>query len=644
MIKSFHPSATVFTTNGERIIQALKCIEHRELGDWYVDLIAPLEFKTYLQKDYILLVQTKEKGNQPFRINNPKITDKIDVRAYHVGFDTKNYAVELSTVVNGNAQTCLNMLSTEIDGSHPFTFTSAISTLKSFSVLDSSLFNALVQIADEYNGILDFDGWNISISSSIGSNNGVVLSYGKNIQESEINENWDLVVTKLKPIGIDGLLLSPAWLTADVSYDRPYTKIMSFDTDDLANLEFVAQLYLNRYKVPRVNYKVKADVEQNVALGDAVTVNARQFTTTAEVLSFDYNPLTNRIIQVEFGNFRPTLKQFFSDMVQDTENKVAKRVQVKIDELNNEIEFKVDVDGVITAINLSEGLSKIIAEKIQLEGLVTANEYFKILIDGSMEAVNGSFSGNITANSGSIGRLDIDDDDDLTYTSELFNYEYDRSDVVRLTRILAGIELTTPYYTYVYDTNNSGTLTSTDLVQIDAYVTSGAALPTPRRRVRSVIRIGTNNGFFLTTSVAENDSVGPSTKIQGDKAYTNSLDIRGINVAGFIERFGSSGGQYWAAFSDGTLIKYGTVSRTFAISTANGSLFISPTQSIVFDTTVPFTTLPFVDCVINNGIRQTWIMYDSNSTMTEYRFAGARATSMSSVEWTISYQAIGRWK
>ena len=79
MIKSFHPSATVFTTNGERIIKALKCIEHRELGDWYVDLIAPLEFKTYLQKDYILLVQTKEKGNQPFRINNPKITDKIDV-------------------------------------------------------------------------------------------------------------------------------------------------------------------------------------------------------------------------------------------------------------------------------------------------------------------------------------------------------------------------------------------------------------------------------------------------------------------------------------------------------------------------------------------------------------------------------------
>jgi phage minor structural protein len=342
MIKSFLPSATVFTSNGERIIQAIKCIEHRELGDWYVDLIAPLEYQSYLEKDYILVVPTKEKGDQPFRINNPKITDKVDVRAYHIGFDTRNYAVELSTVVNGNAQTCLNTLSSEIDGSHPFTFTSAIATLKSFSVVDSSLYNALIQIADEYNGVLDFNGWNITISSSIGADNGVVLAYGKNIQESEINENWDLVVTRLKPIGNDGITLTPAWLTADVSYDRPYTKIMNFDSDNTTNLALVAQLYLDRYKVPRVNYKVKADVEQNVALGDAVTVNARQFTTTAEVLSFDYNPLINRVIQVEFGNFRPTLKQFFSDQAQVIEESAYKKARLKIDEAAGVIEAYAD--------------------------------------------------------------------------------------------------------------------------------------------------------------------------------------------------------------------------------------------------------------------------------------------------------------
>ena len=43
---------------------------------------------------------------------------------------------------------------------------------------------------------------------------------------------------------------------------------------------------------------------------------------------------------------------------------------------------------------------KLTADNIKLEGLVTANRNFKILADGSMEAVNGKFSGEITATSG----------------------------------------------------------------------------------------------------------------------------------------------------------------------------------------------------------------------------------------------------
>ena len=520
MIKSFLPSATVFTSNGERIIQAIKCIEHRELGDWYIDLVAPLEYQSYLEKDYILVVPTKEKGDQPFRINNPKITDKVDVRAYHIGFDTKNYAVELSTILNGNAQACLNELNTEIDGTHPFTFTSAIATLKSFSVVDSSLYNALIQIADEYNGILDFNGWTVTISSSIGADNGVILAYGKNIQESEINENWDLVVTRLKPIGNDGITLTPAWLDADISYDRPYTKIMNFDTDDVSNLALVSQLYLDRYKVPRVNYKVKADVEQNVALGDAVTVNARQFTTTAEVLSFDYNPLINRVIQVEFGNFRPTLKQFFSDQAQVIEEKAVKKAYVRIDEANSEIELKVNKDGVIGAINLTPELAKIIASKIQLEGIVTANTYFKINLDGSMETTAGK-----------IGRFDISGDD-LVYTSDLFDKEYDWGDYSKLQRILAGLDTPTAYESEVYDVNSTGTLTVTDLVIIRLHVQNGDPLPTPRRQIRSVIRIGTTSGELRTTSVSALGNTGSTFVMKAENLSGELLNVKGISAKG----------------------------------------------------------------------------------------------------------------
>ena len=652
MIKSFLPSATVFTSNGERIIQAIKCIEHRELGDWYVDLVAPLEYQSYLEKDYILVVPTKEKGDQPFRINNPKITDKVDVRAYHIGFDTKNYAVELSTILNGNAQACLNELNTEIDGTHPFTFTSSITTLKSFSVVDTSLYNALIQIADEYNGILDFNGWTVTISSSIGADNGVILAYGKNIQESEINENWDLVVTKLKPIGNNGITLTPAWLTADISYDRPYTKIMNFDTDDVSNLALVSQLYLDRYKVPRVNYKVKADVEQNVALGDAVTVNARQFTTTAEVLSFDYNPLINRVIQVEFGNFRPTLKQFFSDQAQVIEESAYKKARLKIDEAAGVIEAYADnlislavgtavqsIDSILPytqedweqgGYSGTTGLPLTTTADIRTKttlftpilpstdyiltcpsnldftntGILLYNEFnvfisyheitggdrkittpsnarfvraratktdlstfpltempnhyvrvvpvpkylkgaryeftdtnFAIKNNANDTVLTADINGNlemigkVTATSGKIGRFDISGND-LVYTSDLFNKEYDWGDYSKLQRILAGLDTPTAYESEVYDVNNTGTLTITDLVIIGNYVELGDPLPTPRRQIRSVIRIGTTSGELRTTSVSALGNTGSTFVMKAENLSGELLNVKGISVKG----------------------------------------------------------------------------------------------------------------
>lgn len=47
------------------------------------------------------------------------------------------------------------------------------------------------------------------------------------------------------------------------------------------------------------------------------------------------------------------------------------------------------------------------ADNIELEGIVTANGNFKILEDGSMEAKNGKFKGEVTADSGTIGGFEV---------------------------------------------------------------------------------------------------------------------------------------------------------------------------------------------------------------------------------------------
>lgn len=50
---------------------------------------------------------------------------------------------------------------------------------------------------------------------------------------------------------------------------------------------------------------------------------------------------------------------------------------------------------------------KLTADNIKLEGLVTANCYFKVKEDGSIEAVNGTFRGHVYAEGGAIGGFSI---------------------------------------------------------------------------------------------------------------------------------------------------------------------------------------------------------------------------------------------
>lgn len=74
-----------------------------------------------------------------------------------------------------------------------------------------------------------------------------------------------------------------------------------------------------------------------------------------------------------------------------TQTEVSSQFLITQENINS----KVTKAEVISEINQSADEVKIKANKISLEGIVTANENFKILEDGSIESKNGSFSGNI---------------------------------------------------------------------------------------------------------------------------------------------------------------------------------------------------------------------------------------------------------
>ena len=454
-MRIFLPQDTDFSSNGERAVNPFSCVEHRESTAWYVLAKFGLEDVDLIKQDYILIVETKEKGNQPFRIHNIEVGSYIHVTAHHIGYDTKHYAVELSTVLNGNANACLVELKTNIMPLvTPFVFSSNVTTLKSFSVINVSLYAALTQIASEYNAYLDFDGWNVYILDSMGQDRGINIEYGKNLESATVTEDWELVVTKLKPIGNNGIVLTPEWLTADISYAKPYTKIMQFDTDSVENLALVAQLYLDRYKVPRINYSVKSSLASDgiatisvnthgqleaytheqlaefthaqleytsnsayFGLGDTIYVKARQFTVLTDVISYNYNVLTKYVVGIEFGNYRPTVKNFFNEMLSTVEEKTAKRVQVKIDQLNgdftivannynngllsgtyynfdgdaftitnslNEVVFSADVNGNLTLV------SKVVLGSITLDNYLYGGVYDYDTLDRKSTRLNSS--------------------------------------------------------------------------------------------------------------------------------------------------------------------------------------------------------------------------------------------------------------
>ena len=73
--------------------------------------------------------------------------------------------------------------------------------------------------------------------------------------------------------------------------------------------------------------------------------------------------------------------------------------------------YAIDEDGMLKSfVGASTDGVKIKAANIQLEGIVTANDNFKILADGSIEAKNGKFTGEINASNGNIGDLVISSD------------------------------------------------------------------------------------------------------------------------------------------------------------------------------------------------------------------------------------------
>lgn len=389
MIKIFNADERTFTNNGEKILKPLKAVILKEdNGDYELELETRIEDKDYIVNDKIIVCDTPW-GEQGFRVYNPqKKNNKITCTCRHLFYDTASYLIADAYVVDKNCNDALDHLNNACDAVTPFTTLSDIQQINSARIVRKSLEEAISVVLERWGGHLVRDNFNIEIRNTIGQDKGVTLRYGKNIQDIQVKEDWSNVVTKLLPVGKDGLLLDDKYITtSDLSpsepnygllYDKPYTKTVTFEQDvsedeykgedgeldeEAYNTALIDDLrtqviaYIRENCVPKINYSVKANIDNVTDVGDIIEVYDERLNINlmTSVISVKWDCIQKRYTEVNFGNFSSKLKNLITETttatkkeVKDTvTNEVVPQVEVKLQEAFNNIWGALDKSYVI---------------------------------------------------------------------------------------------------------------------------------------------------------------------------------------------------------------------------------------------------------------------------------------------------------
>lgn len=337
MIRLFGITDHVFASNGDVVIKPLKAKVHKEdNGDFYLNLETDLSYAEILTDNRIVVADTPQ-GAQAFRISNPQKTKtKVIIKAWHVSYDSENYVIQDSYVVDKNCNDALDHLNRATDNPSPFFVASDIVAVHSYRCVRKSLYEAFNEVLSRWGGHLVRDNFNVKIMQSIGTDNGVTIRYKKNLRDLTCTMNWDGVVTKLLPVGTNGLLLDEVYVYSDTQYDIPFTKVVSFqqeidkdafDSDEayqsalVADLRLQAQDYVNSHCLPQVNYTLKANLEKITDIGDIIEVidEPMDVDVMTAVISYDYDCILRKYTELEFGNFTPQLKNLQSTITSNSE-------------------------------------------------------------------------------------------------------------------------------------------------------------------------------------------------------------------------------------------------------------------------------------------------------------------------------------
>lgn len=400
MINVYDKNETNFEHNGLVVLNACKsCYTIQELnGAYSLELEYPKDSREkykYLEGWNII-----KADGQLFRIPQiSKLQDNglsVEVTANHIFYDLLNDFNEDTRAENKTIEEALQI---------------AITNTK-FNILDSDLTNTntayfirenpitsiFQKIIPRWGGELYRDNFNIAIKQRVGQDTGILISYGKNITGFEQTLDYSTIATRVMPVGKDELTIDlvnqgSKYLESPRINDYPFviTKELEFnDIEDATELKNKVLSLWGTIDIPSVNYKVNfielsktKEYErfsnlETVGIGDIVTIRHKEFgiDISARVIKIKKNVLTNKIEEIELGQFKENLTDVFYKL----ENKINYTNEV-VQDVNE------DLQGTKTIVFQNQEQISLKAQELQ-----TNIDNTKTELQGNIDNTNSNVS------------------------------------------------------------------------------------------------------------------------------------------------------------------------------------------------------------------------------------------------------------
>lgn len=335
----FPSTATEFKTQGLGVLtDAISCtVTEERNGAFELTMQYPdtgVHFGEITDRCIIYAIPSPYRAPQPFRIY--RITRPMDgiimVYAQHITYDLSGVPLNPFTAIN--APDALSKLSLNAAVDSPFNFWTDKSTVASFAVSTPSSTRSVLggssgSILDVYGGEYEWDGFTVRLYGHRGYDNGVVISYGKNLTDIEQDRNISNVATGIYPYwtNAEGALVTcdPKIVNAPGTYD--FTRVVPVDfSNDFeaqptsAQLRERAEKYVedNKIGIPKTSITASfVQLEQfpeyedlalleKCDLCDTVTIRYPQLgvEAKAEIVKIETDVLLERYSSVEIGDVR----------------------------------------------------------------------------------------------------------------------------------------------------------------------------------------------------------------------------------------------------------------------------------------------------------------------------------------------------